>query len=770
METSSKITWHCRRMGGCDQVTLQDVTELRHLRDLDPKTWAALSCPTDGLEYDGRTLSLLDSDHDGRIRMPEILGAVEWLTARITDVASVHGSPHGLPLSSIDVESPDGQRLITTARAVLQHLGREGEISLTPEDMRKAVENMAQQPFNGDGIVPPDEVEDPAVREFIQAALNIVGGTRDASGKAGVDTILADKFVNVLRQYEAWFASVENAPQPVEDTKATWHLLESLRDKIDDYFLRCELALFAPQTLGQLQCESQLESLLGDQSIETDRVAGLPLAAIQPEPVLNVSRGLNPFWSAALQRFASLTRSLRAKDDVLTSDEWLTIKSHFQPYAEALAKRPPVEPSTESSFAPATDPVSAIDALGQDGVKRLLQADIAKKFHDLCSQDLASASATEDVADLEKLVLFYCNLHRLLMNFVSFFDFYNLQGNEIFRAGTLYIDSRACHLSMPVDNIEKHAQLAARSGLCLLYCECYRQNSDGGAIENRKIVAAITNGDNDTLVEGRNGVFVDNVGLDWDAKLVKIVHNPISFSQAMWSPYKRLSEFVSRSVAKYAESRKEQALISAQTRLMQTSAAVASAPAGSAQPVPFDVGRSVGIFAAIGLALGAIGTALGSIAHALLALSWWQFPLLVLGIFMTISGPSIFLAWLKFRKRALGPLLEASGWAVNKRLPISRKLASILTTTAKLPDNLERQATMDPLQDDKKNPFLFWAILVLSVSLALCFWTWRNGSLPQVLPFLSQEVQVPSEQKIGENQKSASIPPTEVDAKKGKNE
>lgn len=733
MEVSTKVTWHCRRIGGSEQVTLQDVKELRNLRELDPKNWAALSCPTDGLEYDSRTLSLLDSDNDGRLRMPEILDAVEWLSARINDTASVQDGPVNMPLSSINLDGPDGQRLMTTARAVLQHLGREDGEALSPEDMRDAVNNMAQQPFNGDGVVPIDDAEDPDVRDFIQAALDIVGGTRDASGKAGVNLALGDKFVTVLREHEAWVSLVDSVPRPVDDTSAAWNLLELLRAKIDDYFLRCELALFSPQTQRQLQCETQLDSLLGEESIDTTRMASLPLAAITPEPVLTLSKGVNPFWSASLQQFASLTRNLRAQDDILTREEWRKVKAVFQPYADAIAKRPEIEPCAESTFAPAADAHAALGKLGPDGIKRLLQPEVLKKFHDLCVQDMASASATEDVACLEKLVLFYCNLHRLLMNFISFYDFYSLNGNEIFKAGTLFIDSRACHLCMPVTNIDKHAQLAARSGLCLLYCECNRNNSDSNASVSRKIVVAMTAGDNDVLVEGRNGVFVDNDGHDWDAKLVKIVHNPISFSQAIWSPYKRFSEFVSRSIAKYAESKREQNLISAQTKLMQTSASIASPATGGTQAAPFDVGRSVGIFAAIGLALGAIGTALGSIAHALLSLTWWQFPLLFLGIFFAISGPSILLAWLKFRKRDLGPLLEASGWAVNKQLPITRKLASILTSVAKLPENLDRQATLDPLQDDKKKAVWLWGMLLLCACLLLGVWLWRDGSLPDLM-------------------------------------
>ena len=55
-------------MGGTDQMTLTTLAELRHLRELDPKLWGALSCPATGIEFDQRTLTLLDADGDGRIR------------------------------------------------------------------------------------------------------------------------------------------------------------------------------------------------------------------------------------------------------------------------------------------------------------------------------------------------------------------------------------------------------------------------------------------------------------------------------------------------------------------------------------------------------------------------------------------------------------------------------------------------------------------------------------------------------------------------------
>ena len=44
-----------------------------------------------------------------------------------------------------------------------------------------------------------------------------------------------------------------------------------------------------------------------------------------------------------------------------------------------------------------------------------------------------------------------------------------------------------------------------------------------------------------------------------------------------------------------------------------------------------------------------------------------QMPLGVLAIILLISGPSMMLAWLKLRRRNLGPILDANGWAVNAK-------------------------------------------------------------------------------------------------------
>ena len=77
---STPYSWNFSRIGDFDQVLLRSGEDLKHLDELDPKLWAALACPVKGLFFDEKTLRLIDTDNDGRIRVPEILAAVKWAT------------------------------------------------------------------------------------------------------------------------------------------------------------------------------------------------------------------------------------------------------------------------------------------------------------------------------------------------------------------------------------------------------------------------------------------------------------------------------------------------------------------------------------------------------------------------------------------------------------------------------------------------------------------------------------------------------------------
>ena len=290
----------------------------------------------------------------------------------------------------------------------------------------------------------------------------------------------------------------------------------------------------------------------------------------------------------------------------------------------------------------------------------------------------ALAAAKAEFMPLRKLLLLHRDFYRLLRNFVTLEDFYDCDKKTIasFQAGTLIIDQRACRLCLRVNDPAKHDAQAPLSGMYLLYCNC--ENKKTG--KTAQIVAAMTQGEIKNLSVGKNGVFYDNSGLDYDATVTKIIDNPISIRQAFWTPYRKFSKWIEEKINKSAAEKDAKAFDD-----MTTKADAAVAKEGEAPKPAFDIAKFAGIFAAIGMALGMIGAALASVAAGLAGLKWWQNIIVFVCILLVISGPSMVMAWLKLRRRNLAPVLNANGWAVNADAIISVPFGKTLTEQVAFP-------------------------------------------------------------------------------------
>src|ERR1041385_6570359 len=102
MKTTSNYPWKFFRAGGFDQVKLQSGADIANLDQLDLKLWVALACPTTGLEFDTKTLQMIDTDKDGRVRAPEIIAACKWACASLKNPDDLMKGSASLPLDSIN--------------------------------------------------------------------------------------------------------------------------------------------------------------------------------------------------------------------------------------------------------------------------------------------------------------------------------------------------------------------------------------------------------------------------------------------------------------------------------------------------------------------------------------------------------------------------------------------------------------------------------------------------------------------------------------------
>src|SRR5262245_10324099 len=173
--------WRFFSSGGFDQVRLETGADLLALDQLDQKLWAALSCPTHGLECDGKTLELIDTDGDGRIRVPEILAAVQWAGAVLKNPDDLTQGASALSLSAINEGTAEGAQLLASAQQILTNLGKGEATGITLEDTADTEKIFAQTKFNGDGIIPVTAAEDAATRQFITDITECLGAEQDRS-------------------------------------------------------------------------------------------------------------------------------------------------------------------------------------------------------------------------------------------------------------------------------------------------------------------------------------------------------------------------------------------------------------------------------------------------------------------------------------------------------------------------------------------------------------------------------------------------------------
>lgn len=710
-----KHTWKFFSAGGFDQVRLETGADLAALGQLDLKLWSALACPVTGLEFDAKTLALLDSDHDGRIRAAEVVNAVTWACKLLKDPGDLLKGAAVLPLNAINDRVAEGATLVASARRILKSLGKGDATTISVDDTADTAKVFAEERFNGDGIVTPDAAEDAATRAAIEDIVACTGGETDHGGKAGVGEANLEQFFKELQAFADWWADGEADHKVLavaDGTHAAAAAVRAARAKVDDYFVRCRLASFDPRAQGALNREEKdwLALAARDLSAATKELVAFPIARIEPGKALPLADGVNPAWAAAVSalRIAAIGPVLGERT-ALTEADWELLKERVTAYDAWWAAKAG----------------AAVEKLGIERIRALLSGGARAAIEALIAKDKALEPEATAIAQVDRLVLYHRDLNRLCNNFVTFKDFYGRQDKAIFQAGTLYLDSRACELCLVVEDMAKHGVMAGQSRSYLAYCECVRK----GTGEKMTIAAAFTNGDSDNLMAGRNGVFYDRKGNDWDATIVKIVENPISIRQAFWAPYKRVMRMIEEQIAKRAAAADQASTQKTQVVVVQHADAV-EAPTPPPKEAAAPVAKSkidIGTVAALGVAVGGITAALGGIMQAFFGLGMWM-PLGVLALILIISGGSMAVAWLKLRQRNLGPLLDAGGWAVNTKALINIPFGASLTKLARRPLGSHLDV-VDPFAE-KTGRARLALVAAAAVLLAALWW---QGMLPGFL-------------------------------------
>ena len=711
-----KYKWEFANIGGASRVKITTGEDIAHLDELDPKMWTVLSCPVTGLEIDEKSLAYIDADADGKIRVADVIATSQWLSGAVKNLDVLVEGTDSIDIEHLDQENAAGQKLYKSAKQILENLGKEGTV-ISLADTKDIAAIFAKTRFNGDGIITEASTDDADEKAAIAAAVAAFGGVADRSGAAGINAEMIENFYKALAEYAAWQASVVEAPFG-DKTDAAIAAYNALDAKVKDFFMRSKLAAFSPDSAAALDVQTaSIASISADNLTgKTEEIAAYPIARITGKPEIDLTAQVNPAWSAQFDLIKTV--ALEGKT-VLTEADWAAVGAQFAAYTGWKAAKAG----------------AAVEALGLDAVKKFIEQDKKAALLDLVAQDAALAEEAANIDMVDKFLHILRDFYRLVRNFVTLHDFYDKDKkvSAIFQSGRLIIDQRECRLCMKVSDMGKHNASAATSGMFLVYCDCTTKTKPG----KLTIVAAVTVGEIGDLIVGKNAVYYDNAGLEWDAVITKIVDNPISVAQAFWSPYRRMAKTVENLINKSAADKDAKMMADATAKI---NAAPAALPAGTdpkaapAAAPPFDIAKFAGIFAAIGMALGMIGSALVAIFKGLKAMAWWKLILVFVAIMLVISGPAMVLAWLKLRRRNIAPLLNANGWAVNAASKISIPFGETLTDAAKYP----KMKLTDPYAKAGLAPWKKWLISLSAVVVAVgVLWIFNLlawAKLPSPLP------------------------------------
>lgn len=690
-----KYKWEFDNIGGSSRIRINSGEAISRLAELDPKMWTVLSCPVKGLEIDEKSLAYIDIDSDGKIRVNDIVATAEWMTGAIKNPDLLLKGSDSFDIEQLDLENEDGKKLYGAARQILDNLDKEGSV-ISLADTSDIAAIFAKTRFNGDGVITEASTDDADEKAAIAAAVASLGGVADRSGAQGVNADMIEAFYKTLAEYVAWQEAAVEAPYG-DKTDAAIEAYNALDAKVKDFFMRSKLASFSPDSTAALDVQtSRIEAISAENLTgKTEEIAAYPIARVTGKAEIDLSEPVNPAWAA---QFETLKSIAAADKKLLTEEDWAVIGAQFAAYT-----------AWKGSKAGA-----AVEALGLDAIKDFLAKDKKSALLELVAQDAALAEEAANIDMVDRFLHIFRDFYKLLRNFVTLNDFYakDKDVKAIFQSGRLIIDQRECRFCMKVADMAKHNATAAASGMFLIYCDCTTKTSSA----KLNIVAAITVGEIGDLVVGKNAVYYDNAGVEWDAVITKVVDNPISVGQAFWSPYRRMAKTVENLVNKNAADKDAKMIADANAKINAAPAALPAAPADGSKPAaaapPFDIAKFAGIFAAIGMALGMIGTAVVSLAKGIIALKWWQLIIVFIGIMLLISGPAMVMAWMKLRRRNIAPLLNANGWAVNAASKISIPFGETLTDVAKFP----KMKLKDPYAKKGLAPWAKWIIAVLALA------------------------------------------------------
>jgi hypothetical protein len=626
--------------------------DLEKVLELDEALWIATTAPSSTLKTDATFLEFLDSDQDNRIRAEEVKDGIRYLFEHLSDRSTIHENNTSLPLDAVNEQSEFGRRIRTSAEKILNRLEKT-PTTITLDQVRAVKEEVLTGGLDQAGIVLPEAAEEKEVRTFIEHVIETTGGADHPSGRSGVNKKTLQNFFSQCETYLTWrldagTIGAEEATDILvlgQDTPKRYQLFQRLRGKLYQYFLLCDIKRLNPDLLKRAMDNPEVNAAYNLINIEDAEsfLGNAPLTLLEGDGSLDLHGQINPYFEEDVRECAEyiVTPLLGADSTRLDKQGFATLQRLFKPYEKWIDCKPATE----------------VEILGDEALQRYAEdSSFRTTIEELIDKSHQTAIILENLYEVERLILYQAYMLPLVNSFVSFPYLYDPARRALFEEGTLVMDGRHFTMAVKVDDRQRHIETCKGSNIFVLYCELF--GKDGSKLH--EVAVPVTAGNRGTLHLNKWGIFNDLSGNELHAKVVDIVENPISVSEAVIDPFIRLKTTFFSRLEEFSSKAEEQLFKEKdKDKKKETSS-----------------GTLLGIG---GVAVAALGSSLAFITQTISAMSLKTVLVAILVITALIVVPTAVSAYARLSRRDLSAMLEGAGWGLNSRMKLTPQQANNFT-------------------------------------------------------------------------------------------
>lgn len=649
-----------KKLGDSYHFRIENHHDLKDILELDEALWIATTAPSSTLKTDKIFLELLDSDRDGRIRAEEIKDGIRYLLENLTVPGAIQENNTSLPLNTVSEVSNVGRRIRSSAEKILKRLNA-ASATITLTQVRAIKEEVLQGGLDQAGVVLPEAADDDRIGSLIVDIVSTVGGVNHRGGRVGVDKDSLDTFLDHCKSYLKWRREageigVDEATEILvlgPDTKNGYETFHKLRNKLYQFFLLCDIKRLNPELLERAMNNPEVNAAYNLINIENAEsyLATAPLSLLSDDSSLDLRGKINPYFAKDLQLFVRrIVKPLLGETVTkLDKESFATLQQFFEPYENWAKRKPDV----------------SVETLGDESIQDYI-ADPSFKagLVELIDKSHRTAIILENLYEVERLILFQAYMLPLVNSFVSFPHLYDPAKRALFEEGTLVMDGRHFTMAVKVADRQHHIDTCKNSNIFVLYCQLF--GSDGS--EMHEIAVPVTAGNRGTLHLNKWGIFNDLDGNELHAKVVDIVENPISVSEAVADPFIRIKKTFFSRLEEFSSTAEEQLFKQKdKDKKKETSTGA--------------------LFGVGGVALAALGSSIAFITQTVSAMSPKTILFALLVIAALIVLPTAISAYARLSRRDLSTILEGAGWGLNSRMKLTTEQANHFTRRPGRPES-----------------------------------------------------------------------------------